>query len=179
MVMEEVWKDIVGYEGLYQVSNLGRVKSLNYRRTGKTKEMKPGTDKNGYRYICLMVEGKARYYKVHRLVYEAFVGPIPYGHEINHINEEKADNRVENLEIVSHKTNINHGTCSARSGEKHRQEVVQYNLQGTTLKTWSSMSQAASSLGIDVGQISACCKRKPHYNTAGGFVWKYKKEQAS
>lgn len=176
--MEEVWKDIVGYDGLYQVSNLGRVRSLNYRRTGKTKEMKPGTDKNGYRYICLMVEGKARYYKVHRLVYEAFVGPIPYGHEINHINEEKADNRVENLETVSHKDNINHGTCMERAGEKHRKWVVQYDLHGTPIKEWSSMSQAAKKLGIDVAQISGCCLGKPHYHTAGNYIWKYKKEQA-
>ena len=169
--MEEVWKDIVA---VYQASNLGRLKNS---KTGRL--LRPGKDKNGYLFIGLRVNGKTKWYKVHRLVWEAFYGPIPEGYEINHINEVKTDNRLENLSLVTHKENINWGTCRKRAGEKHRKAVIQYNLEGKKLESWESASAAADALEIDVAQISACCLGKPHYNTAGGFIWKYKeKEQA-
>lgn len=169
----EDWRDIPGYSGLYQINRQGEIISLNYRRTQKTKLMIPGIDKNGYNYICLCKEGKCRWFKVHRLVWETFVGPIPDDYEINHLNEVKYDNRLENLEVVTHKENINHGSCTERAGKKHRKQIVQYDMDNNIIKIWKSMTEVKQELGIDQSQISACCKGKNHYNTAGGFKWKY------
>lgn len=174
---EEIWVKVPGSEK-YEVSDRGNIRSLDFRRTGQVRLMKPGKDRNGYLYICLMENGKGRWHKVHRLVYEAFKGPIPEGFEINHLNEIKDDNRIENLEAVSHKDNINYGTCSGRAGEKHRKGVCQYDLDGNIIKDdWASMSEAGKTLGIDVGQISACCQGKPHYNTAGDYIWRQKERE--
>ena len=170
----ETWMPIIDFEGIYEGSNYGNVRSLNFRRTGETKRLNPGKDKQGYLYVCLMKNGTKNWEKVHRIIWEAFNGPIPDGYEINHINEDKSDNRLENLSIVTHKENINHGTCSKRAGEKHHKPVVQYDLDGKCICRWESMSKAGAELNIDVGQISACCKHKPHYNTAGGYRWEYK-----
>lgn len=176
--MEEEWREVPSYENLYEASNLGNIRSLNWKHTGKVVVMKPGTDKNGYKYINLTKDKKNKWLKVHRVIYETFFDKIPEGMEINHINEIKSDNRPENLEIVSHKQNINHGTCKERAGEKHHKPVVRYSKTGDFIDEWESMSAASSALSIDVAQISACCKGKPHYNTAGGFIWRYKEKEA-
>ena len=115
--MEE-WRDIKGYEGKYMVSNLGRVKSLNYKRTGKEKIMKGVDDGRGYLILSLYREGKGKTCKIHKLVAQAFLeNPMGYN-EVNHKNEDKADNRVENLEWCSRLYNINYGTRNKRSAEK-------------------------------------------------------------
>ena len=111
----EIWKDVLGYEGLYQVSNLGQVKSLNYRHTGKEAILKPGLGGTGYYGVILCKNGKKKRFSVHRLVVMAFIGPIPKGMVVNHISECQTDNRLENLEICTQKENINHGTGIARS----------------------------------------------------------------
>lgn len=113
----EIWKDITGYEGLYQVSNLGRVKSLNYNRTGKEKIMKTSIDKQGYIQISLRKDGKTYKFKVHRLVGFEFVdGFSEYKNHIDHINTIRTDNRPENLRWVSQKENNNNEiTRSKRS----------------------------------------------------------------
>ena len=108
--MKEEWKNIIDYEGLYQVSNLGRVKSLNYKHTGREKILKSSVDKIGYMYVGLCKNGKVKFFKVHRLIYEAFYGEIPNGMQVNHINEIKADNRLSNLNLMTRKENINFGT---------------------------------------------------------------------
>lgn len=121
MIIEEIWKDAVGYEGLYQVSNLGQVKSLNYKRTDKERILKPVLTK-GYYSIGLCKNGKCKRSYVHKLVVEAFLGKISNGLVVNHLNEIKSDNRLENLEICTQKENINYGTCKARISESLRGE---------------------------------------------------------
>lgn len=96
--MEEIWKDIEGYEGKYQVSNTGEVKSLNYRGSGKTKLLRQTADKDGYKCVIFCKNGKVKGYKVHRLVAIAFI-PNPNSLPIiNHKDEDKTNNCVDNLE---------------------------------------------------------------------------------
>ena len=98
--MEEIWKDIDGYEGLYQVSNLGRVKSFNYNRTGKEMNLKPVNTCNGfgYLYVNLNKNGKTRLFYIHRLVAKAFLENPDHKSDVNHKDENKTNNCVENLE---------------------------------------------------------------------------------
>ena len=96
-MMSEVWKDIEGYEGLYQVSDQGRVKSLNYRHTGKERVMKPSFDTNGYLIVWLSKDGERTLYKVDKLVAEAFIENTGNKPRICHINTIRADSRAENL----------------------------------------------------------------------------------
>ena len=118
--MEEIWEDIVGYEGLYQVSNLGRVKSLDridasgHRRKGKI--LKPKINHGGYVQINLYNNSIRKTVSVHRIVAIAFIpnDDIENKTEVNHLNEVKTDNRVENLQWCSPKENVNHGTCIER-----------------------------------------------------------------
>ena len=108
--MKEEWRDIKGYEGKYQVSNLGRVKSLNYRRTGKEEILTNTPNEKGYLYLFLYKKGKRKPYYIHRLVTDAFiVNPNNY-EEVNHKDEDKTNNNVDNLEWCSRKYNMNYGT---------------------------------------------------------------------
>ena len=111
--MAEVWKDVVGYEGLYQVSNLGRLKSAPRPRT-KGGLLKPQYDRKGYLTFGLCKNGKSKMAKIHRLVAEAFIpnpGKLP---EVNHKDEQKDNNCVENLEWCTTQYNSNYGTRVAR-----------------------------------------------------------------
>ena len=178
--MEEIWKDIVGYEGLYQVSNLGRVKSLDRILTTnsrwgspcekyvKGRILKPFTNNCGYLLIFL---GRGKAYLVHHLVYQEFIGPIPTNMEINHINEIKTDNRVENLNLMSHKSNHNWGTCHQRSGKKHSKPIMQTTKEGEEFFCWFSLKDASEELGIDIPNLWKALNGK--YQTAGGYKWKY------
>lgn len=124
MKLKEVWKDILGYEGLYQVSNWGRVKSLNYNRTGNERILKPGLGNRGYYFVNLCKNGKQKSVHIHRLVAEAFLCKIPKGLVVNHLNQNKQDNRLENLEIVTQKENLNHGTCRTRMSAAKRGKKI-------------------------------------------------------
>lgn len=107
------------YEGLYEVSNFGRVRSLCYRGyKRKVPKILCGLErKDGYLQIGLWKNRKYKTLRIHRLVVEAFIGPIPKGYEINHIDEDKKNNCLSNLEIVTRRQNMNHGTRNARAGK--------------------------------------------------------------
>ena len=176
----EIWKDIPNYEG-YQVSNLGRVKSLERldARGHKRKEklLKPLISSIGYYLVGLCKNSKVRFYLVHRLVWEAFNGQIPENMQVNHINEIKSDNRLKNLNLMTPKENTNYGTGIERSTKKRingkcSKSVLQFTLDNILVKEYPSINQAERELGFAHTNISACCKGK--YKTAYNYKWKYK-----
>ncbi len=172
----ENWVNIKYLEG-YQVSNLGRIKSLNYLRTGKEQILKPSKNKYGYLVVGLSKNGKTKTFYVHRLVWSAFNGPIPEGMQINHKSEVKTDNRLENLELVTPKENCNWGTYNERMAKakingKTSKAVIQFDLNGKLIKEWISTNEIERQLGYIHSNISLCCNGKR--KTAYGYVWKYK-----
>ena len=174
--MEEIWKDKKDYEGLYQVSNFGRIKSLNYNHTGKEKILKQYYDSNGYKIICLCKNNIKTTYLVHRLVAEAFI-PNPNNlPQINHKDEDKTNNHVNNLEWCDAKYNHNYGTINERISKsqingKRSKIVIQYNLDGTFVREWPSTMECGRN-GYDQSSVADCCRGK--LKTYRGFIWEYK-----
>lgn len=175
----EVWADIPEYEGLYQASNLGNIKSLDriielynggrYKRKGKL--LRPIKNHQGYMQIHLLKNGKVKTLLVHRIIAKTFIkNPNKYC-EVNHKNEVKNDNRVENLEWCTQEYNKRYGTAIQRRTKKISKRVNQYDLSGNFIKTWDSMREIERKTNIHNQQISLCClgKRKK----AGGFIWRY------
>ena len=170
-MVEEIWRPIKGYEGLYQVSSLGRVRSLNYRQTGQVRVLKAEKNRWGYLFVNLCKNKKPKSCIVHRLVAIAFI-PNPLNlPQINHINEDKTDNRVENLEWCDCRYNINYGTRIQRQAEKLSKQVAQYNLGDVLVAIYPSAREAARQTGFDNSSICKCCLGK--LNQAYGYVWKY------
>ena len=175
MTNNEIWKDIEEYEGLYQISDKGRVKSLKF---GKEKIMKLQKDTNGYLYVGLCKNGeKQKMFLIHRLVALAFISNPQNLPQVNHKSEDKTDNRVENLEWCSVKYNCNYGTRNQRQAEKMTngklsKPVLQYTKDGIFIKEWRSTHDVERNLGFDQGYISSCCNGK--FKWAYSFVWKYK-----
>ena len=181
--MEEIWKDIEGFEGLYQVSNLGRVRSLDreIRQNNRPYYIKGRILKNikgEYYYVNLHGEdGAVRKLKVHRLVADAFIPNPDNLPQINHKNENKMDNRVENLEWVTAQQNCNYGTRNHRMGEALKiqprcKEVEQLSIDNIHINTFPSIKGASRQTGIDHTCISLCCRGIT--KTAGGYRWKFK-----
>jgi hypothetical protein len=105
----EEWRDVLGFEGVYSISSLGRVRrDLGSKGATAGKVRKPGNHKQGYLQVNLMRDGKYKSFKVHQLVANAFLGQCPEGMEVNHIRQPKTNNRVPNLEYVTHKGNMEH-----------------------------------------------------------------------
>lgn len=132
LLPKQIWRDIPNYEGLYQVSNTGRVRSLNYRRTAKTKVRKQGTNKLGYKNVNLCKDGKRKGYLVHRLVAQAFI-PNPNNYPVvNHKDENPSNNTVWNLEWCTQEYNINYGNCKQKIKEAKSDNVLYINTQHQT-----------------------------------------------
>lgn len=193
--MEEIWKDIKGYEGLYQVSNLGNVKSLGrtkvWVKDGTHKHFvlekirKQDTSQQGYKRVILSKNGTPKIYLVHRLVAEAFI-PNPEGLEfVNHINEQKGCNIVSNLEWCSFNYNIHYSNNGKRAGKKLRgkintkisKKILQYSLDGTLLREWPSSMEIQRETGLNRANICSNCRGV--IKTSQGFIWKYKEERAA
>lgn len=165
--MNEIWKDILGYEGLYQVSNLGRVKRTKYKTLTKNKILNFRVHKSGYLEVELSLNGNRKVYKVHRLVAEAFLSNPNNLSEINHKDENKQNNKVNNLEWCTHKYNMNYGTIKERLSK----QINQYTLNDDLIKVWSGAAEASRVLRINRGNISSCCMGI--LQTAGGYKWRY------
>ena len=189
--MNEVWKDIYfiendieyDYRGLYQISNLGNVKSLidnhgNY----KEKIRKQYKDKNGYCKIQLIKNKKKKHFLIHRLVAHMFCDGYFDGAEVDHINTNKLDNRMENLKWCTNKENKNnpltlYNYSKVKKGKNNPMygngtKVMQYDLNDNLIKIWNCIADAKRELKIN--HISSCCRGER--KTAGGFKWKYYKE---
>lgn len=177
--MQEIWKPIKGYEGLYQVSDQGRVKSLErkncFGRTVKERILKPYDKGYGYLSVDLFIDGKRKQHQVHRLVCEAFHENPENKPQVNHKNEIKADNRACNLEWCTRRENCNFGTRNARIGEAvvkaQSQPIGQFSLDGELIKVWQSTHEAERQTGFNQGNISKVANGKR--KTASGFIWKY------
>lgn len=172
--MDEIWKDIEGYEGYYQVSNKGRVKSLCrvvIRKCGKPNPIQERilkqaiNQKNGYSYVNLFRNGKGNVITVHQLVAKTFLQNPENKPTIDHINGNKLDNSVDNLRWATY--------CEQQDNEAttRKRPILQYTLDGKLIKEWLSINEIQQQLKFDNGHICACCKgvRK----TAYGYKWQY------
>lgn len=165
--VKEIWKDIDGYEGKYQISNLGNVKSLNYHREKRAVIMTP-KDIRGYKVIGLRKGGKKRFYSIHRLVAKAFIHTNDYSLQINHKNLNKADNSVDNLEWVLPHDNtihaIEHGRFEnsadkLRIANEHRKKRVLAMAQNSgEVVSFESIREAARVLNVGRKEISLCLR---------------------
>lgn len=168
----EIWKKIDAYPN-YMVSSFGRVKSFF---GGKEKILSPGKAR-GYKQVYLSNNGKGKYYRVHRLVAQSFIPNPDNLPQVNHKNEIKTDNRVENLEWCDGKYNSNYGTGKWRCGAHFAKEVEQYTLDGKYVATYPSTHEASRQTGIDQSNIVKNIKGK--YPYAGGYVFRYKEKGAA
>lgn len=175
--MVEEWRPIKGYEGLYEVSSLGRVKSLNYGRSkGVIKELSLGATSSGYYQATLCRQGgKPRRFLVHRLVAKAFIeNPLELP-EVNHIDENPSNNCVDNLEWCTRSQNINHGSRNTKAGASISKalskpiEAVD-PVSGEVVHRFSNSREAQRS-GFNRGNISNCCRGI--LKTSQGFIWRY------
>lgn len=173
--MKEIWKNIKRYENLYKVSNWGRVKSARNNIL-----LKLHIQKNGYLRVSLSKNGKIKYYNIHRLVAEAFI-PNPNNYPIiNHIDGNKKNNNVKNLEFCTYSHNNKEArrlglNISKKGKYNHKsRKVVQYDKKGNIIKEWDYMNLITEILGYDYTSISKCCSGKQR--TSYGYIWKYKEE---
>ena len=168
--MQEVWKDVAGYEGYYQVSNLGKVRNVKFNR-----ELKACFDTYGYLLVVLSKGGKHRTRTVHRLVAETFIPNEEDLPTVNHKDENKQNNCVENLEWCDSKYNCNYGTRNQKISQGVSKCVIQLSKSGEKIKKWNSMTEASKGIGCHLSSISMCCKGKQ--NTTGGYRWQYVAEK--
>lgn len=167
----ETWKDISGYEGIYEVSDLGRVRSLVQRNRWKPGILKPQKHRYGYLYVNLCKDGKVKGMKVHRLVAQAFI-PNPNNlPQVNHKDENPQNNAASNLEWCSARYNINYGTRNGRVAVALSKPVQMFDKQANLLATYPSTMEAERVTGIAHQSIVKCCLGK--YKLAGGFIWRY------
>lgn len=184
----EHWMPVKGFEGVYMVSNMGRVKSVDritISKNGKRmpfKEtiLKPKVGRGGYMYLTLHWGAIKKTAKIHRLVAEAFI-PNPLNKpQVNHIDEDKTNNMYSNLEWCTAKENCNHGThnirmsMNGRNAPSKSSPVLQFSLQGDLIKRWESLCEIERSLGFLHCTVSDCCYgKKP---SMYGFIWCFEKE---
>lgn len=191
--MEEIWKDISGYEGLYQVSNLGDVRSLNYRRSGELKLLKQG-NVHGYKRVELSKNGKKKKYWVHRLVAITFISNPNNLPMVNHKDEDKTNNNVNNLEWCDAKYNVNYGTRNKRSSESKKGEnhpfygkkgkdapvskpILMYDKEGNFIRRFDCISDTNEYFGKKNAYKNVSMCLRGINKTAYGYIFRYTEEK--
>lgn len=180
----EIWK-VIDWCNDYQVSTEGRIRSF---KNGKETILKPQINKKGYLYVGLCKNGKRKNFKIHKLVAIAFIPNTKHKKEVNHLDTDKKNNRVSNLEWATTSENMKHAwdnglraitkrtrKACQRNGKKRAKRVLQYDLEGNFIKEWESALEIKRQRKINNISISACCRGER--KTAGGFIWKYKDTQ--
>lgn len=171
MIEQEEWRPVKGYEGLYAVSSLGRVRSLERGTTWHDVHVLKQWRLNGeYRQVRLCAGGKFKSYSVHRLVAQAFL-PNPDNLPcVNHKDEDPSNNAACNLEWCDYKYNNNYGNAIRKRAEKCNKPVEQYTLDGRLVKRWSSLTEAGNN-GYCLSKVCCCCRgvRSSHR----GYIWRY------
>ena len=174
--MQETWKSLSDYSDLIEVSNLGKVRKVH----GKAAMLKPRLDKGGYLYVHIRISklGINRMVKIHRLVAKAFIPNPDNLPVVNHKNEIKTDNRVENLEWCTHKYNVNYGTNIERRAYNSRNQlhrscpILQYSLNGEFIQEFPSFKEVQRYLGKPYFNVWNVCNGKK--DSAYGYKWSYK-----
>lgn len=183
--MEEIWKDIQGYKGYYQVSNFGRVKSVAHKQPnsiGRVRNYperiitlhKDNRKNKGYLSACLSVNGEKVLKQVHRLVAIAFIANPNNLPQVNHKDEDVANNRVDNLEWCSAEYNLNYGQRNKRASDSRGRNVIQLSINGDIINEHTGTRNAARNIGVNPdggANIAACCKGKK--KTAYGYKWQW------
>ena len=198
--MEETWKDVVGFEGYYKVSNNGKVKSvdryvdgkLNSKRFQKGKPMTIQKSKKGYCVIVLHKNNQYYQKQVHRLVAESFIENTYNKEQVNHLDMNKDNNRADNLEWCTNLENMRHSYSNGNHGgfnenkliavrknqliaaKKREISVVQFDLKMNLINTFNSITEASILTKSCASKISSCCRG--NRKTCNGFIWKYKKQ---
>lgn len=178
--MKEIWKDIKGFEGLYQASNFGRIKSLErhvkHNLVGKLlikeKIRKTNITTAGYEYVVLAKDGKNKTYLVHRIIAETFI-PNPNNKEcVNHIDENKSNNNITNLEWCDYTYNNTYKNIHLRrKTDNVVRKIIQYDLDMNEIKRWNNITDAANYFNAKTSNIIKCCKGER--NHCCGFKWRY------
>lgn len=160
------WKDAVGYEGLFEVSNTGKVRSLKTGTIRKTR-----IDRYGYEMLTLRKNGSTRTELVHRLVANAFIDN-PNGYpQVNHKDENARNNQATNLEWCTGLYNVRYGTGLKRSSASRRKAVECYTLDGQYVRQYAGIKPTGKEMGIRAASITACCAGR--IDSAGGYRWAY------
>jgi len=170
MNMEEIWKDIPGYEGLYMASNLGSIKTFHNRNGVKFLKKAVGT--TGYVKAVLVKDGKKYYAQVHILICTTYHGKNPGNMVVNHIDGNKQNNNIDNLEWVTESYNMYHAFNILKVGVK---PVLQFDKNMKLISEFHSAKVAQDSTNISKVNIGQCCRHER--KTAGGFIWRFKNEQ--
>lgn len=193
--MKEIWKDIKEYEGLYQVSNLGKIKSLGrtierigvkgtkFYKNYPEKLLKQTKNKKGYLTVILSKNNKNKIIRVHRIVAQTFLDLKKNGKEVNHKDGNKENNCISNLEWITHQENIIHayknrlkkGSMLGKFGKEHNSSMQILQIDKNTnkiIRTFYGCNEAERETNINRTSINKCCNKKR--KTAGGYIWKYK-----
>lgn len=181
-IENEIWKTIQDYPN-YQVSNMGRVKSLGNNKHRKEKILKSINSNTGYLFVILCKEGKVKFYNIHRLVAQAFIPNLENLPCVDHINTIRTDNRVENLRWVTNQENSNNPITKNKMMENSHlrnkfgiehpksKPIIQFTLDGKLVRKWDSAYEVQRELGFNNSHISACCNNK--IKSAYKFIWRF------